>query len=43
MIEFGTWLSVVVLGPGALAIFGWFIWDIPRQMRTGKRRGAGRR
>jgi hypothetical protein len=28
--EVGTWLSVVILGPGAIVIFIWFLWDFAR-------------
>jgi hypothetical protein len=28
--KLATWLSVVVLGPGSLAIFVWFLLDVKR-------------
>lgn len=28
-----TWLSVIVLGPGAVAIFIWFLSDLKRILR----------
>jgi hypothetical protein len=28
VIEFMTWLSVAILGPGALAVFVWFLFDL---------------
>ena len=28
MIEVATWLSVAILGPGAAAVFVWFLWDL---------------
>jgi hypothetical protein len=31
--EVGTWLSVVILGPGAIVIFIWFLWDFARMWR----------
>lgn len=30
LIEIGTWISVAVLGPGALAVFIWFLIDLRR-------------
>ena len=30
MIQFVTWASVIVLGPGAVAIFVWFLRDLKR-------------
>ena len=33
MMEFVTWLSVFVLGPGALAIFIWVLLDLNRIFR----------
>lgn len=31
--ELATWLSVIVLGPGSVAIFVWFLWDVKRIFR----------
>ncbi len=28
--ELATWLSIIVLGPGAIAIFVWFLLDVKR-------------
>lgn len=28
--ELATWLSVLVLGPGAIGVFVWFLWDVRR-------------
>ena len=28
--QLATWLSVIALGPGAIAIFAWFLWDLKR-------------
>jgi hypothetical protein len=28
--ELATWLSVLVLGPGSIAIFAWFLLDVKR-------------
>lgn len=33
MMETATWLSVLILGPGSLAIFVWFLLDLKRIMR----------
>lgn len=33
MIEIATWASVAVLGPGALAVFIWFLIDLRRTGR----------
>lgn len=33
MIEIVTWASVVILGPGALAIFVWFLIDLRKIFR----------
>jgi len=33
MLPFITWLSIVVLGPGSIAIFIWFLWDLRRILR----------
>jgi hypothetical protein len=30
MMKLATWLSVLVLGPGSIAIFLWFLWDVKR-------------
>lgn len=30
MMELGTWLSVVILGPGAVAVFVWFLVDLKK-------------
>jgi hypothetical protein len=36
MIELTTWLCVVALGPGAVAIFVWFLLDLRRILRRQK-------
>jgi hypothetical protein len=28
ILEAGTWAAIVILGPGAVAIFVWFAWDL---------------
>jgi hypothetical protein len=33
MMQLATWLSVIVLGPGAVAIFIWFLLDLKRILR----------
>ena len=33
IIAIATWASVIVLGPGALAVFIWFLRDLRRLMR----------
>ena len=33
MMQVVTWLSVIVLGPGAVAIFVWFLLDLKRILR----------
>jgi hypothetical protein len=33
MMQLVTWLCVLVLGPGAIAIFVWFLWDMMRTLR----------
>jgi len=33
MMEIATWLSMIVLGPGAVAIFVWFLYDLKRILR----------
>jgi hypothetical protein len=30
MIEIATWLAVIALGPGSVAIFVWFLLDLKR-------------
>ena len=43
MIELATWLSVIVLGPGSVAIFAWFLFDLKRILRPkGTNRNAER-
>lgn len=32
-IEWATWASVLVLGPGAVLVFGWFLVDFFRPRR----------
>jgi hypothetical protein len=32
-IEVGTWLSVIVLGPGSIAVFIWFLIDLRRMFK----------
>lgn len=34
MIELVTWASVLVLGPGSIAIFLWFVIDLRRQQKS---------
>jgi hypothetical protein len=33
MMKIATWLSVIILGPGAAAIFIWFLLDLKRILR----------
>jgi hypothetical protein len=33
MMELATWLSVLVLGPGSVLIFVWFLVDLKRILR----------
>jgi hypothetical protein len=33
ILQIATWLSVIILGPGAIAIFVWFLWDLKRILR----------
>ena len=33
MMKIATWLSVIVLGPGSVAIFVWFLLDLKRILR----------
>jgi hypothetical protein len=33
MMQIATWLSVIILGPGAVAIFVWFLLDLKRILR----------
>ena len=33
MIEIVTWASVVILGPGSIAIFMWFLCDLRKIFR----------
>ena len=33
VMELATWLSVIVLGPGSIAIFVWFLLDVKRIFR----------
>jgi hypothetical protein len=35
MIELGTWVSVIVLGPGSLLVFIWFAADLRSMLRRG--------
>jgi hypothetical protein len=37
MMEIVTWLSVLVLGPGSVAIFIWFLTDLKRILPREKR------
>jgi len=39
IIKVATWASVIVLGPGAVAVFVWFLRDLGRLARG--QRGAG--
>lgn len=34
MMEIATWLSVLVLGPGSIAIFVWFVISIMEVFRS---------
>jgi hypothetical protein len=34
--ELATWLSVIALGPGSIAIFCWFLWDVKRIFGGGR-------
>ncbi|HMO85412.1 MAG TPA: hypothetical protein PKC18_10885 [Lacipirellulaceae bacterium] len=33
MMQIATWLSVIALGPGAIAVFVWFLFDLRRILR----------
>ena len=33
IMKIATWLSVAVLGPGAIALFVWFLCDLKRILR----------
>ena len=33
MIEIITWISAIILGPGALAVFIWFLVDLKNALR----------
>jgi hypothetical protein len=33
MLEWGTWLAVAALGPGAIALFLWFLKDVREVFR----------
>ncbi len=35
--EVATWLSVLILGPGSIAIFVWFLFDLKRILRRNDR------
>jgi hypothetical protein len=34
--KLATWLSVLALGPGSIAIFCWFLWDVKRIFGGGR-------
>ena len=36
-----TWLAIAVLGPGALAVFAWFLHDVGRVLGPRRARPAG--
>jgi hypothetical protein len=36
MMKLVTWLSVLALGPGSVAIFCWFLWDVKRIFGGGR-------
>jgi hypothetical protein len=38
--ELATWLSVLMFGPGSVAVFVWFLADVKR-IFGGRRRGQG--
>lgn len=38
MMVAGTWVAIGVLGPGALAIFVWFVFDLRSMLRDKPRR-----
>jgi hypothetical protein len=38
MMAAGTWIAIVVLGPGALAIFVWFLADLREMLRDKPKR-----
>lgn len=35
MMKLATWLSVIALGPGSVAIFAWFLMDVKRLFGSG--------
>lgn len=36
MMEWATWLAVIILGPGAVAVFIWFLVDLKRILPKSK-------
>ncbi len=40
MMEWATWLAVIILGPGAVAVFIWFLVDLKRILPKGKDAGS---
>ena len=34
IMQWATWLTVIVLGPGAVAVFVWFVIDLVRMGRA---------
>jgi hypothetical protein len=34
--KLATWLSVLILGPGAVAVFAWFLADVKRIFGSGR-------
>jgi hypothetical protein len=37
-VTFATWLAIAILGPGAVAIFVWFLTDIGRVLNPDRER-----
>lgn len=37
MMEVATWLSVLALGPGSIAVFLWFLFSLRGMLRDGRR------
>ncbi len=38
MLEIATWAAVLVLGPGALGIFVWFVFDFRKLLKEMSKR-----
>ena len=38
MMELATWAAIAILGPGAVVIFVWFLFDFRRTLREWRKR-----